>query len=72
MAENKFRQVRNVLGVPMIELAIKSRVSTATLVGIEKYGYTPGPGVRAKLAAALGVSESKLWPELQKAESGGK
>jgi len=67
MAENSFKKVRSSLGFPMIELAIKSGVSTATLVGIEKYEYIPGPVVRAKLAKALGVSEATLWPDLAKA-----
>ena len=40
-----------------------SRVSSQTIVNIERYGHMPQPSVIKKLAAALGVSVEKLIPE---------
>ena len=43
-------------------------VSIATIVLIERYGHVPGADVRARLAEALGVSESVIWADLETEE----
>ena len=51
------------LGFRQQELAVQAGISPALIVAIERYGHLPGTDVRAKLAKALGVRESLLWPE---------
>jgi len=61
-------QLRKELHLSQLELSIQSQVSPAMIVAIERYGYKPGPAVRSKIAAALGVKESLLWPDVQSNE----
>jgi len=68
MLANQLRLWRLSLGFKQQELAAQAGVSPAQIVAIERYYHLPGPEVRAKLAAALGVSELQLWPGLIKAE----
>jgi len=65
MVANQLRQLRLRLSYSQLELSVAAEVSPAMVVAIERYGYTPGPDVRAKIAKALGVSESTLWPGLE-------
>ena len=66
MTNNQCMAIRNKRGYSQQKLSIIARISPATLVAIERYGYVPGPWVRRKLARALRVSESRIWPELDK------
>lgn len=61
--QNNLKRIRHSLDSPLMEIAVISGVSTATLVGIEKYNLYPGPSVRERLSRALGVSEGKIWPK---------
>ena len=64
MEEEQFRTLRNARGYSQLKLSVIAGISPAMIVAIEKYGYVPGPWVRSKLTAALGVSEASLWPKL--------
>jgi len=63
---SKFKKRRLVQGYSQTKISVLAGVSPAMIVSIEKYGYTPGPAVRAKLVKALGVAEADLWPRLKK------
>ena len=45
-------------------LAVRAKVSTGMLSAIEKWDYVPGPAVRARIAAALGIDVKEVWPSL--------
>ena len=63
--QNNFRQLRKQQHLTIMELAAITGVSTATIVGVERYNLYPGPSVRVRLSKALGISESALWPSLE-------
>jgi len=44
-------------------LAAAAGCSASAIAVAERWGYRPGPAVRAKIAAALGVEEREIWPE---------
>ena len=60
---NRLRQIRKECGFRQQELAVRAGVSPALLVAVERYGHTPGPGVRGRIATALGVPEALVWPK---------
>lgn len=66
MKNVKCLALRNALGYSQQQLAIMAKISPATIVAIEKYGYMPGAWVRKKLARALKVPETSVWPELNR------
>jgi DNA-binding XRE family transcriptional regulator len=66
MTNNQCLVLRDKRGYSQQQLSIMAGISPATLVAIERYGYVPGPWVRRKLARALRVSESRIWPGLDK------
>lgn len=68
MIENKLKTWRQKLRFTQQELTQAAGVSIATIVLIERYGHLPGEDVRGRIAAALGVSETTLWPSLTEAE----
>ena len=69
---NSLRRIRCSHGMSMMELAVVSGVSTATIVGIEKYNYFPETSTRERLSRSLGVSESKIWSNKVEIENDGK
>jgi DNA-binding XRE family transcriptional regulator len=70
MEINKVKHFRKVGEFSIRELSVVSGISTATIVAIERYGYLPGPDVRAKLVKVLGVSEAVIWPNLEVVNNG--
>ena len=70
MEMNKLRNRRIALGYSQLKLSVVAGISPAMIVAIEKYGYMPGPSVRAKLIKVLGVSEAILWPSLDRTIGG--
>jgi DNA-binding XRE family transcriptional regulator len=62
--ENKLRIVRQAQDLALYGVAARAGVSPTTLCAIEKWGYCPTAGVRQRIAAALGVTEREIWPEL--------
>jgi DNA-binding XRE family transcriptional regulator len=59
---NNLRRLRRERGIPMLGLAVLARVSTATLGQIERWNYTPSSDVCERVARALGVPVSAIWP----------
>ena len=70
--QNNFKRLRKKQGFSIMELAASTGVSTATLVGVERYGLYPGPSVRERLAKKLGVPEASIWPSIEAVGSDGK
>ena len=62
--QNGFRRLRKQQGFSIMELSSSTGVSTATIVGIERYNRYPGPSVRQRLSKALGISEAAIWPDV--------
>jgi transcriptional regulator with XRE-family HTH domain len=61
---NKLREIRQAQGVPFLGLAVRARVSTATLSMIERFDYIPRGELQRRLADVLGVPIDTIWPEL--------
>ena len=70
MIQNKLRTWRQKLGFTQQELVQAAGVSIATIVLIERYGHLPGEDVRARIADALGVPESVIWPSIEVVSDG--
>jgi len=70
MIQNKLRVWRHKLGFTQQKLTQTAGVSIATIVLIERYGHLPGENVRGRIAAALDVSETTLWPTLEVVNDG--
>ena len=65
---NNLRRVRLEKGLAMWGLAVKAKVSTATLTGIEKWDYMPKQSTRERIASALQVSPGDIWPSIEKTD----
>lgn len=57
----RLEAMRRERGLRQVDLAQAAGVS-ATSVSIAEAGYVPSPRLRARIAAALDVPESELWP----------
>jgi transcriptional regulator with XRE-family HTH domain len=62
--QNRLRQLRRERGMPLLELAAKAQASTATISMIERFAHLPGIELRERLAQALGVPTTLIWPDL--------
>jgi DNA-binding XRE family transcriptional regulator len=60
---NLLKQVRQRHDLAIYGLSALSGVSPTTLCAIERWDYRPGDEVRERIANALGVSISTIWPE---------
>jgi len=60
---NRLREFRREHGLALWGLAARTGVSTSTLSAIERWDYLPTPPVRQRIADALGVEASAIWPE---------
>lgn len=70
MISNELRAWRHKLGFTQQKLTQAAGVSIATIVLIERYGHLPGEDVRARIASALGVGETTLWPDVEGVSDG--
>ena len=61
---NRLRELRHQRGLAMWALAARSRVHPSQLTGIERHHYMPGPIIRDRIASALGVPVTEIWPDL--------
>lgn len=68
MRNNRLKQWRHTFKMSQLALSVESKVGPSMVVAIERYGYFPGPKVRAKLTKALGITEAALWPDLAEAK----
>jgi len=68
-ANDRFRTARRRQQLVQVELAIKAGTAVGMISMIEKHGYRPGSDVRARLARALNVSATELWPPSEKSRA---
>lgn len=62
--DNKLREARRSRGYSMLHLALDANCSVSTLISIERYNHCPRPEVRARIACALGCTDTDIWPAL--------
>jgi len=62
---HRLREARTTANLALRGLTARSGVSATTLSAIERWGYLPAPETRSRIAAALGISISELWPEME-------
>ncbi len=67
---NRVREVRRRCKLALQGLAVRAKTSPSMLIYVERYGHIPNDDLRQRIAAALGVSEQELWPELVEQEKG--
>ena len=68
---NELRRVRQSRGLTQLAVAAAAGTPLPYYIGIEKHGHLPTPGLRERIAGALGATEGDLWPDLpQAAEEG--
>ena len=60
---NRLRELRCQRGLAMWAVAAQSRVNPSLLSGIERYDYQPSAPVRERIAVALGVAVTDIWPK---------
>jgi transcriptional regulator with XRE-family HTH domain len=66
MKKNNLKKFRKEKGkLTQKELAEKADCTPALIIAIERLGHYPRASSRTKIAAALGVSESTIWPTLE-------
>jgi DNA-binding XRE family transcriptional regulator len=63
IGSNRLRDLRREHGLALWGLAARAGVSASTLSAIERWDYLPTPPVRQRIADALGVEASAIWPE---------
>jgi DNA-binding XRE family transcriptional regulator len=63
VVSNHLRRLRKGQGLSLWGLAVCVGTSPTTLSAIEKWGYRPGAALCERIATALGVSVSDIWPE---------
>ncbi len=63
MKSNRLKEFRRERELALWGLAARSGVSASTLSAIERWDYVPTLPVRQRIAEALGVEASAIWPE---------
>jgi len=63
MRENKLKAWRQRLGFTQVALADAAHCAELTIVQIETLNAYPRPATRTRIAKALGLEESFIWPE---------
>ena len=64
-AGQRMRRVRTERGLVIAAIAARAGCSPGLIVSVEKHGHVPTPGVRRRLAAAIGVPVGTIWPEAE-------
>jgi transcriptional regulator with XRE-family HTH domain len=59
----RLRDLRLERGLTQVELAVAARVAVGTISFAERDVRHPMPLVRERIARALGVSRTDIWPE---------
>jgi DNA-binding XRE family transcriptional regulator len=62
-ANNRLKEFRQQQGLALYGVAAIARVSPTTLSAIEKWDYRPRLEVCQRIARALGVALSDIWPD---------
>jgi DNA-binding XRE family transcriptional regulator len=60
---NLLKQVRHRRDLAIYGLSALSGVSPTVICAVERWHYYPGDEVRRRIAAALAVDVSAIWPE---------
>lgn len=60
---SNLRTIRLQKGLTISEVAVRSKTSQGTVVFVEKYGHTPKAETKVRLAQALDVPVSAIWPD---------
>lgn len=60
---NRLEALRREKGMAQRGLTALSGVSAGTISAVEKWGYRPAPDTQRRIAEALGVAVSDIWPE---------
>ncbi len=64
---NKLKEVRNERGLSQLKLAFLTGISPGDLSRIENGWLRPYPGWRKRLAKALGIAQTELFPDEKRA-----
>jgi DNA-binding XRE family transcriptional regulator len=67
---NRLREFRREHGLALWGLTARTGVSASTLSAIERWDYVPTSHVQQRIADALGVDVSAIWPECGGAREG--
>jgi len=60
---NKLKEVRKEKGLSQLKLALMTGIAPGDISRIENGWLKPYPGWRKRLARALGIPESELFPD---------
>jgi DNA-binding XRE family transcriptional regulator len=60
---NRLRELRRGQRLPLWGVAVRAGTTPTTLSAIERWGYRPGAALCERIATALGVHVSDIWPE---------
>lgn len=63
-SKNLLSEIRMSKKMSATELAMRADTTPSYISLIERWDYVPGPNLRRRIACALGVVESDIWPEL--------
>ena len=61
---NRIKELRQGLGLSQTALSAAIQCTPPYLIFMEKHGYVPQAALRRRVAAALGVTETDVWPDL--------
>lgn len=62
---NNLKRLRKERGLTMMALASQAGTTPTWLTYMERYGHIPGADLRGRIAAALGITEKEIWPDLE-------
>jgi lambda repressor-like predicted transcriptional regulator len=62
---SQLRTIRRKHGLSLWGLAVRARTSPGTLSAIERWGYRPGTELQQRIATALGVAVTEIWPGVE-------
>lgn len=68
--QNNLKEIRKSKDIVLWHLATIARVNPSVLSAIERYNYQPTTAICDRIAKALNVTVSDIWPE--NLENGGK
>lgn len=61
---NKLKQIRQQQGLSGQGLAVRAKLSTATVTAIEKWDYVPSHPTQERIANALHVQIGDIWTQV--------
>ena len=65
MVANRIRELREARGESQAGLSVRIGTTVFYLGLIELHGHLPGANLRARIAAALDVTEAEVWPVVE-------